>query len=358
MSDMELELKKALGVDAPMLDEAKLRAAVRNRWARRRRRVAGTVVGAVVVLAGAWAAVRAMTPRTLQTTTSTATVARRPPAPPRPVFALALPLTPKRAANAVADEIAKLRALLARTSIDDPSRPDILLRLGEAYDEQRRAADGEARAAAASAALMQWRAIYDDARYRDYARRDEALFEAGYMLYEEKRYDEAQTLFQRILEQHPKSRFVANAALARAERAFEGGDMKSALQYYHLVQQYPQSVIFGYASYKVGWAHYNLGENAEALAAFARVIDLGTQGKLEPNNSETMIRECRKDLVLVYSVAGDRNKAWPFFRRYGDRDQALAMLERLASLYDDQGKADEAKATRQDVARLRAEKPQ
>jgi tetratricopeptide (TPR) repeat protein len=354
--NLEGDLEQALRVDAPSLDEAKLCAAVRTRWARQRRRMIGAGVASVAILAlGAFVVRARLTPKTPSLTTgSFATTARRPPPSPRPVFALALPLTPQRAAKAVAEEIERLRALLAKTPVTDPTRADILLRLGEAYDEQRRGATGDARATAASAALIQWRAIYDDARYRDYARLDEALFDAAYMLSQENRRDESLTLFQRILDQLPRSRFVPHAALARAETFFENGDMKTALQYYQRVQAYPNSVVYGYASYKVGWAHYNLRENDEALAAFARVIDLGTQGKLEPSSSETMIKECRKDLVLVYSAAGQRDKAWPFFRRYGDRDQALAMLERLASLYDDQGKAAEADATRKEVARLRS----
>jgi tetratricopeptide (TPR) repeat protein len=191
------------------------------------------------------------------------------------MFALALPLTPQRAAKVVAEEIARLHSVLARTPITDPGRADILLRLGEAYEEQRRAAaaDGRAnaRASAASAALVQWRAIYNDKRYRQYARLDEALFDGAWLLHEENGPSEAQPLFQRILDELPRSKFVPNAALARGEEAFEASDMKGALRYYERILAYPSHVVFGYANYKIAWAHYNLGEGKDAVDAFTRI---------------------------------------------------------------------------------------
>jgi len=363
MRDIEMDLKEALMIETiPRIDEAKLRLRVRASWARRRRRAVGSVV-ALTALVASGLVVRATTNWTPADSTAqppgAPAAARRPPPAPRPMFALALPLTPQRAAKAVADEIVRLRALLSRTPLTDPARADILLRMGEAYDEQRRAAASEgragARASAASAALIQWRAIYDDGRYRGYARLDEALFGAAWLLYEENRGVEAQALFQRILDQLPRSKFASNAALARAEGFFEAGNMTTALRYYQRVLEFPDAAVYGYASYKVGWAHYNLGANKEALAAFARVIDLGAQGKLHPRNREGLVKACRKDLVLAYSVADEREKAWPFFQRYGgDQAQALAMMERLAALYDEQGKRDEAAATRRELARLRS----
>jgi tetratricopeptide (TPR) repeat protein len=301
-------LSKALAIDQPVLDEPSMRAGVHAAWDRRRNRIA--VGGCLGVLAVAGFLFLATHQRSLTTGSArvhaSSNVAARTPAPAaRPVFALLAARSPQHTARAIIDEIARLRAELARTKTDDPARAQLLFRLGEAYDDQRQTAEPgcDSRATAASAALQSWHAVFDDSRYREYQHRDQALFDAGFLLFQEHQEAQAQPLFQKILDEHSSSPLAPNAAVARAEPAFEAGDMKTALRFYNRALNPPNSVMFGYALYKVGWAHYNLHEIDQAAAAFQKVVDLGEQGKLHAgSHPEILVAECKKALEHIQEI--------------------------------------------------------
>src|SRR5262249_40929845 len=124
-------------------------------------------------------------------------------------------------------------------------------------------------------------------------------FEAARILYEEERVPESQPLLQRLLED-PRSTYRAEAAVGLAEPRFEAGDMPGALRDYERVLAYPDSPFFGYAIYKIGWAHFNLHEKDKAIAAFERVIELGEKGQLPPGDAALLVAECRKSLARMH----------------------------------------------------------
>lgn len=291
MKDLEEALRDALIVNPPALDTGRLRSGALHRLAvRKARRAALPLLGAggaiavCLVLLGSTRVFAPLSPRAVH--------AQPPP------FARFYVRAPLRSPKRLAQEITSLRAALEQTPRTDLSRADLLLSLGEAYDQTRRwaAPRTAARKEAAEAALENFRALADEEPLRGYAARDRALFAAAYLLYEEERAEESQPFFQRLLDEHPGSPLAPEAAVGRAESFFERGEMRAAVRYYQLAAEHPGSPLLGYALYKIGWAHINLHEPAQAIGTFERVLDLGARGKLPPTDTALLVRESRKGL--------------------------------------------------------------
>jgi tetratricopeptide (TPR) repeat protein len=209
--------------------------------------------------------------------------------------------SPARAENERAAEIRRVRETLARTDPESAEYAPLRLQLGTLLDEDRRARDvgSDGRTQGALDAVDAWRPLYEDPQYRDYEHRDRALFGAAYLLFEEGRGPEAQRLFQRLLDEHQHSEYVAEAAVGRGEDAFEQGEMAGARGYYERVLAYPDSVLYRYALFKIGWTHVNQDQPEKAAAAFERAIEVDTERQPRPATAAALLAECKKSLEQV-----------------------------------------------------------
>src|SRR5262252_1444780 len=272
----------------------------------------------------------------------------------------------KRVSNINELIIKKTSDLIDRTDDTNPDKPELIYRLAELYNEKRQYNDFNARALdekifqsrsqGEKERLKREQATYDreatkwlleaaktyirvanGKQFQQYPKMDEVLFYLGYMLQQVKRTDEARVFYGRLVKEHQGSRFVPNAYLSFGEYYFEQGDMNASLQFYEKITKFPKSVVYGYALYKSGWAYYNLKEFDKSMRIFIDVIDKSKNGQIDKANRGALEKECKKDVVLVYSQIGTPEKAWNFFQRAGG-DYAPKMEERLAELYWEQGK--------------------
>jgi TolA-binding protein len=110
---------------------------------------------------------------------------------------------------------------------------------------------------------------------------DLALYVDGFLAYEQGKQDEAIDRFNRILKDFPRSRFVADAHMARAESLFNGKyDYAAALVEYEEVLKYKNSELYGLALFKSAWCMWRLGRSEEAAKRFVSVFEVtDAQGK-------------------------------------------------------------------------------
>src|SRR5262249_7285204 len=141
--------------------------------------------------------------------------------------------------------------------------------------------------------------VADNPKFANYKRMDQVLFYLAYMLQQVKRNDDARRFFLRLVKDYPQSQFVPYAYLSFGEYYFEQGDMEAAMKFYDKVTKFPQSVVYGYALYKKGWAFYNLKEFQSSMSTFVSVITLAQQGKIDKAGREGLVKECKKDVVRV-----------------------------------------------------------
>lgn len=274
-------------------------------------------------------------------------------------------------------ELTTLRRLADNVRADDPRRAAILQRLATTLDEAERQA--EVRVRGLDAAIHRARAARDSTRFRELRRRqrslaarrdgyrqeavqvwarlvrdhpsapnpDEAVFALARGLERLGEPGRARQAYHHLLGQHPDSAYVPHAWLAFAEQAFATGDIAEAQGFYERVTSVPpeRNTVYGYALYKRAWCHYNLEDWRGALARFVEVIE---HAAADPRavGADALARQARRELVLPYAHVGRPARALAFFRRYAaDEEGAMAMLDRLARVYEDTGQWQKTIAT-------------
>ena len=262
--------------------------------------------------------------------------------------------------------MAVLQRLIRVTEEDDPQKPDYYFRLAEHCREKKvqymfraRELDERIHAARTASARERLRAlqrqyevqerrwlkraltrylqIVAGPRYAHYKRMDEVLFNAADLLNRAGRRDRARVVFGRLIRDHPRSRYIADAYLSFAEYYFNQGQVAEALKLYQQVSRHHNTPLFGYALYKQGWCWLNLKDPRRALEMFVRVVRHGG-GRTGPRQGRiVLVREALKDSVRAYVHVGRHDRAWQFFVRL-NKARAPRMLQQLARLYFDQGK--------------------
>lgn len=115
--------------------------------------------------------------------------------------------------------------------------------------------------------------------YPWFSQYDLALYVDGFLAYEQQKPDEALDRFNRILKDFPRSRFVPDAHMARAEALFNGKyDYAAALAEYEKVLEYKQSELYGLAMFKSAWCMWRLGRTEEAAKRFVSVFEITEAG--------------------------------------------------------------------------------
>ncbi|HEY7726361.1 MAG TPA: tetratricopeptide repeat protein, partial [Anaeromyxobacteraceae bacterium] len=188
-------------------------------------------------------------------------------------------------------------------------------------------------------------------RFPDYPRLDEVVFFLGENLWRQQRRKEALEAYKALIGRFPKSRFVPDAWMAygeyyfdQAEKVARNENLGKALESYKRAAARTESSVYGYALYKQGWVHYNLGAWAAALDLFRAVILFGElpTSTVAPEKKIALVREARKDYVRTYSHVGSPQTAAEEFKRVGGDPGWKEMLASLAALYFEEGKDREA----------------
>ncbi|HLV64360.1 MAG TPA: tetratricopeptide repeat protein, partial [Polyangiaceae bacterium] len=254
----------------------------------------------------------------------------RVPEPLRRAFAAAIErriLANEAQARALRKEALGLLEKLVRESpADAPEMPEALLRLGELEWEEAR--EGFLRAFASWERLPAdrrgepprpdysrprariLRVLREHKTFRDY---DLALYVDGFLATEEGKLGEALTRFDKIIEWFPKSRFVPDAHMARAEYEFtkDAPDYETAYREYEQVLRYRDSELYDLALFKSAWTLWRLGKPEEAARRFLTVFKTtadGAPARRDRAEIDELQNEALKNLVAVFAE-DEKNRA-------------------------------------------------
>ena len=290
--------------------------------------------------------------------------------------------TDEMAAGAAASEkieiqqaaIKKLQLRIKNTDEDDPAKPELMERLGDMLWQKARyyelraydflSAANEAGANGNTAKQQELMAKKADDEKTGREARDEMLklyreiikYHADYPQIDKIRYymafnlaemgyaGEAYEQYSGIVREHSNSKYLPEAFLGMAEYTFTiEEDMPTALQQYQKVVSIDaKSSAASFAMYKMGWCYFNLGEPKKALAQFEKVIRESDSGGARRTD---MRKEALKDLVKAYSMWDEAKpaNARKYFKSFAANDDEVdSMLERLARLYQENGRIEES----------------
>ncbi len=247
-----------------------------------------------------------------------------------------------------------LESFVKESTKDTPDLPEALMRLGElrweieretAVDRfdawEKKPVDQRGPAPEPnfepSRALFQ-RVLSDYPRHKEY---DLALYIDGFLATEQGRPEEALTRFERIIKEFPKSRFIPDAHMSRAEALFAKTDYPGALAAYEEVLKFKKSDLYGLAMFKSAWCMWRLGRTDEAAKRFVSVFEVA-EGKAADVSQQKQLDELQaeslKYLVEVFTE-DDKNSAndvYNFLTRIGGDRFAGKVVKALAEQFFDQ----------------------
>lgn len=229
------------------------------------------------------------------------------------------------------EALALLRTLVAETPRESPERPETLVRLAELEWEEAR--EGflaafrhwentpiESRQDPPDPDYGKARALFKDVlknhkSFRDY---DLALYVDGFLAQEEGKADEALGRFNLILAWFPKSRFVPDAHMVRAEYEFtkESPDYEAALAEYEKVLTFKDTELHELALFKSAWTLWRLGRQEEAARRFLTVFQKAAQSENQGARRaeiDELQREALRNLVTVFAE-DEKNTAEDMYR--------------------------------------------
>ncbi|HTS82868.1 MAG TPA: tetratricopeptide repeat protein [Myxococcaceae bacterium] len=245
-----------------------------------------------------------------------------------------------------AELITQLETLVQRFPDDSPRKPDLLFQLGEAYWEKSKAlrraeieAAGEpSRADHRQSEAARARAMDAYARllksFPRYPRRDEVMFSLAYDLEDVGRSEEAAGQYRALLRDFPRSRFAPDAWLELGNRAFDAGALAAAQDAYQHAGRIGSPRVRSYATYKLAWCDFNLGDFEGAREKLARVVD-GSAGGTKPLLE--LRTEALVDLTRVYVRLDRAEDGLAYFQRNTQGAERRKLVGRLAKALAEAG---------------------
>ena len=176
--------------------------------------------------------------------------------------------------------------------------------------------------------------------FPNYGRIDEVIFHLGKGALKEgkNRGDrnlgrEGAEYLKRLVQNFPKSRFIAKAHLAMGEYYFENNSLYYAkVNYEKIISNFPKSSMYNYALYKLGWVYFNLHEFEKTIETFQQVV--AQVSKFKGKGIVEFRDQALNDLVVTYA---EIEEGWKLAREYFlevlPEDKTYKKLRALGNLY-------------------------
>jgi TolA-binding protein len=155
--------------------------------------------------------------------------------------------------------------------------------------------------------------------YKSFSQYDLALYVDGFLANEEGKFADALGRFNKIIEWFPKSRFIPDAHMVRAEYEFtkDAPNYQTAFNEYEEVLKYKDNDLYDLALFKSAWTLWRLGKSEEAAQRFLKVFQATEDGARTKGKSRAELDELQsealKNLVAVF-VEDEKNSAEDMFK--------------------------------------------
>ena len=181
--------------------------------------------------------------------------------------------------------------------------------------------------------------------YKNFRQYDLALYVDGFLANEEGKYDESLARFNKIIEWFPKSRFIPDAHMVRAEYEFtkDAPNYETAYDEYEQVLKFKDSELYDLALFKSAWTLWRLGKPEEAAKRFLIVFQATAEPGAKVSSKrrdelDELQNEALKNLVAVF-VEDENNRAedmYKFLTKAGGDKFAGKIVRALADAFYEQ----------------------
>ena len=177
--------------------------------------------------------------------------------------------------------------------------------------------------------------------YPRYGRADQATFFLGSALADTEREKEASDAFKKLVKLYPESDYVPDAYVLIGEHYFDNDNAFGALRAYLKATGFKDHQKYPFAMYKLAWCYYNVGDYGKGIETMKAVVTYSMNNQNAGGHIQLQ-DEALKDLVRFFADAGAMNEAYEYFTKLGKKELIRSMLQRLAGMYFEQGKFDQA----------------
>lgn len=185
---------------------------------------------------------------------------------------------------------------------------------------------------------------------------DKILYRLALCFQEQGDEEAAAEHFDQLITRYAASSLKSEAYFRMGEHFFSKGQDEKAIPYYsHLVSSEMWSnPFFDMAMYKLGWSHYRLNQFAEAISAFMFLLkDIRTIERIQTQQLDRSAADLRKEAIayIAVSLAESSTPAQTheFLNAYAENEDKYEVLSKIADVYLQQNRLDEAIKTNEQL---------
>lgn len=189
------------------------------------------------------------------------------------------------------------------------------------------------------------------ARYPLYERKDQVLYHMSRAHEELGEVDEAMAVMNRLIREHPQSKYYDEVQFRRGEYFFTRKKWLDAEDAYKaIVGMGTRSFFYELALYKLGWTFYKQELYDEALERFVALLDykVSTGFDFERSSDELekkRVEDTYRVISLSFSNSGGPGAVVEYFARHGARPYEVNIYRNLGEFYLDKRRYNDAAVT-------------
>jgi tetratricopeptide (TPR) repeat protein len=168
---------------------------------------------------------------------------------------------------------------------------------------------------------------------------DDAVYNRGFIFEELGEHQKANQIYLHLIEAYPESHYVPECYLRLGEYYFNPplNNVNQAIAYYKRVLQYKNSPRYDEALYKLGWSYYRLSQYPESISYFTMLVEGMGTGE-ETSGTESNVRTELHEEALAYIAIsfidfGGPENANAYVEKVGNPQWGLDMLAKLGDIY-------------------------
>ncbi len=172
-------------------------------------------------------------------------------------------------------------------------------------------------------------------QYPKFNETDSVLFNSAFAYQQLNLKKNSEANYKILIDRFPNSAILPDTLLALGELLYDQGRFADAKLYFEKIENYPESRVYVYGLYKLGWANYNLKNSAEAIKKLKLVVQKNPPETEGTNKKGYYLRkEAIRDLVLFIGEVYQAEDLYDFFKGIVTTDELGPALFDMAKLYD------------------------
>lgn len=172
-------------------------------------------------------------------------------------------------------------------------------------------------------------------QFPKFAETDSVLFNSAFAYQQINQKKNSENNYKALIERFPNSPILPDSLLALGELLYDQGRFSEAKTYFEKIENYPDSRVYVYGLYKLGWAYYNLKNSSDAIKKLKLVVEKNPPESETSNKKGYYLRkEAIRDLVLFIGEVYQAEDLYDFFKTIVTTEELGPALFDMAKLYD------------------------